>query len=209
MATPMMVTPPCAACGTPSARVELVAPGHVPAGWEQWPGTVQASTRIKLPKARKRVVEPLSVAAVLALLDAITLRYRVAVALGVGLGLREGEAFGLTIPRVDFLRRKVQVLSQAQRGQLAADRKTEASTRTIPADDWVLKEISAHVQRFGTGPGEVIVTNRLGKVAQRNSFGDRWRLAVADARTCGKSSAPPFEGGGCSETCADPAHCLP
>jgi hypothetical protein len=54
-------------------------------------------------------------------------------------------------------------------------------------------------QRFGTGPGEVIVTNRLGTVAQRNSFGDRWRLAVADARTCGKPSAPPFEGGGCSE----------
>ena len=43
MATPMVVTPPCAACGTPSARVELVAPGQVPAEWEQWPGTVQAS----------------------------------------------------------------------------------------------------------------------------------------------------------------------
>ena len=43
MAMPMVVTPPCAVCGTPSARVELVAPGHVPAGWEQWPSTVQAS----------------------------------------------------------------------------------------------------------------------------------------------------------------------
>jgi integrase len=73
----------------------------------------------------------------------------------------------------------------------------------------VLNEISAHVQRFGTGPGEVIVTNRLGKVARRNSFGDRWRLAVADARTCGKPSAPAFESGLCGETCVDPAHCLP
>jgi hypothetical protein len=36
---------------------------------------------------------------------------KVAVALGVGLGLREGEAFGLTVPRVDFLRRKIQVPS--------------------------------------------------------------------------------------------------
>jgi hypothetical protein len=112
------------------------------------------------------------------------------------------------LPRVDFLRRKIQVLSQAQRGQLAADLKTEASTRTIPADEWVLNEISAHVQRFGTGPGEVIVTNRLGRVARRNSFGDRWRLAVADARTCGKPSALAFEGGLCGETCADPAHRL-
>jgi hypothetical protein len=42
---------------------------------------------------------------------------------------------------------------------------------------WVLNEISAHVQHFGTGPGEVIVTNRIGKVAQRNSFGYCWRHA--------------------------------
>jgi hypothetical protein len=42
-ATPMVVTPPCAVCGTLSARVELVAPGHVPAEWQQWPATVQAS----------------------------------------------------------------------------------------------------------------------------------------------------------------------
>jgi integrase len=165
--------------------------------------------RIKLPKARKRVVEPLPVTAVLALLDAITPRYRVAVALGAGVGLREGEAFGLTVPRVDFLRRKVHVLSQAQRGQLAADLKTEASTRTIPADDWVLNEISAHVQRFGTGPSQVIVTNRLGKVAQRNSFGDCWRRAVADARTCGRPPAQPCDGGECGVTCAESAHCLP
>jgi integrase len=89
-------------------------------------------THIRLPKSRKRVVEPLSPAAVIVLLDAITPRFRVAVALGVGLGLREGEALGLTVPRVDFLRRKVHVLSQAQRGQLAANLKTEASTRTIP-----------------------------------------------------------------------------
>jgi hypothetical protein len=155
------------------------------------------------------VVEPLSPAAVLALLDIITPCYRIAVALGVGLGLGEGEAFGLTVPRVDFLRRTVHVLSQAQRGELAADLKTEASIRTIPADGWVLNEISAHVQRFGTGPGEVIVTNRLGKVAQRNAFGDRWRLAAAAARTCGKLPARPSEGGRCGETCADPAHCLP
>jgi integrase len=138
-------------------------------------------TRIKLPKAGKRVIEPLSAAMIVALHDAVTPRYRVAVALGAGLGLREGEAFGLILPRVDFLRRKVRILSQAQRGQLGADLKTDASARVIPADDWVLNEISAHVQRFDTGPGEVIVTNRCGRVAQRNAFGTCWREAVAAA----------------------------
>ncbi len=43
MAKPIMVTPPCAACGTPSARIELVAPGQLPAEWDQWPGTAKAS----------------------------------------------------------------------------------------------------------------------------------------------------------------------
>ena len=43
MAKAMVVTPPCAACGTPSARIELVAPGQLPAEWEQWPSTVRAS----------------------------------------------------------------------------------------------------------------------------------------------------------------------
>ena len=41
MAEAMVVTVPCAICGTPSARVELVAPGQWPAEWEQWPGSVQ------------------------------------------------------------------------------------------------------------------------------------------------------------------------
>jgi hypothetical protein len=48
---------------------------------------------------------------------------------------KASEALGLTVPRVDFLRRKIHVLSQAQRGQIAADLKTEPSTRTIPADE--------------------------------------------------------------------------
>jgi hypothetical protein len=36
MAEAIVATPPCAACGAPSARVELVAPGELPADWQQW-----------------------------------------------------------------------------------------------------------------------------------------------------------------------------
>jgi len=43
MARAIVVTPPCAACGIPSARIELVAPGQLPAEWGQWPSTVQRS----------------------------------------------------------------------------------------------------------------------------------------------------------------------
>jgi len=138
-------------------------------------------TRIKLPVVEKHVVEPMPTAAVLALLKAITPRYRVMVVLGAGAGLRKGEAFGLTVPRVDFLRRKLHIRDQAQRGATAAPLKTNASKRVIPADDWVLAGITAHIQAYAPGPGQVIVTNRCGRVAKRNSFGSCWREAVAAA----------------------------
>ncbi len=43
MAKPIVVTPPCAACGAPAARIELVPPGQLPAEWGQWPSTVRDS----------------------------------------------------------------------------------------------------------------------------------------------------------------------
>lgn len=85
------------------------------------------------------------------------------------------------MPRVDFLRRRLHIRDQAQRGATAAPLKTKASRRVIPADDWVLAEITAHMQAYAPGPGQVIVTNRCGRVAQRNSFGTCWREAVAAA----------------------------
>ena len=100
------------------------------------------------------------------------------------------------------------VLSQAQRGELAAALKTDASTRTIPADDWVLNAITTHIQQWGTGSKESIVTNRLGAVPRRSAFGDSWRKAVTAARTCDKNPATPKPGGKCAEQCADPTHCL-
>jgi len=35
----MVVSPPCAACGAPAAHIELLAPGQLPAGWDQRPST--------------------------------------------------------------------------------------------------------------------------------------------------------------------------
>jgi hypothetical protein len=43
MARPMVITPPCAACGIPAAHIELLAPGQLPAGQNQWPGITHGS----------------------------------------------------------------------------------------------------------------------------------------------------------------------
>ena len=63
----------------------------------------------KLPKIHRRRVEPMTLEAVQALAEAMPDRYRALVTLAAGTGLRQGEVFGLTVDRVDFLRRQLTV----------------------------------------------------------------------------------------------------
>jgi integrase len=100
--------------------------------------------------------------------------------LAAGAGLREGEALGLTVPRVEFLARRLVVVEQMQ-NKVLSPLKTRASRRVVPADDLVLSAVTAHMQRWQPGPGHVLITNRLGGPVQRNSFGFCWREAVKAA----------------------------
>ena len=139
-------------------------------------------TRIRLPadSSAHEKVEPLPVSAVVALLGRIEDRWKPAVALGAGAGLREGEALGLTVARADFLRRRIHVRQQAQRGRLVS-LKSRASARTVPADDWVLEVLTAHLAAYGHGPGGVIMQSAHGKIAPVSTFTGAWRTAVAAA----------------------------
>ena len=138
---------------------------------------VHPCTRVPLPKVSPRVLVPLEPGAVLELAAAIAPRYRVCVALGAGAGLRFGEATGLTVPRVNLLQRRLQILEQAQNGALAP-LKTAASRRAVPAGDSLLQEISTHLELYGPGTGQVITSNAAGHIIRRNAFGDCWRTAV-------------------------------
>ena len=51
----------------------------------------------------------------------------------------------------------------------------------VPVDDLVLNAVTAHMQRWAPGPGQLLITNRLGRPVQRNSFGHCWREAVKAA----------------------------
>ncbi|GAA2414630.1 site-specific integrase [Nonomuraea africana] len=137
-------------------------------------------SRVPLPRIEARVVEPLPVEAVLALADAMTPRYRLAVWLGFGLGLRLGEALGLTTAKVDAQAKRVYVHRQAQNGQLV-ELKTKASRRTLPVDDLILTKIEDHQKTYSAGPEGVLITNRCRRIAQRKSFNECWREAVEKA----------------------------
>jgi len=73
----------------------------------------------------------------------------------------------------------------------------------------VIEEIAAHLERYGPGASQAIMSNAARGIIRRNAFRMMWRPAVAAARICGKSlaeaSAPPE----CREPCADPAHMRP
>jgi integrase len=73
----------------------------------------------------------MAAAAVSALAAAMPARYELAVWLGAGAGLREGEALGLTVPRVEFLARRLVIVEQMQNKVLSL-LKTRASTRVVP-----------------------------------------------------------------------------
>lgn len=129
--------------------------------------------RISLPKkdASAHVV-PLETAQVLALADAVPPDCRAMVLLAAGAGLRQGEVWGLTLDRVDFLRRQVRIDRQLQEGGLTAP-KTAASVRTVPLPDIVLNALTQHAMQF---PHEdFLFLDPKGRPWSRPRFGELWR----------------------------------
>lgn len=76
---------------------------------------------ITLPKRNEAEVVPLTAGEVEAMAGVVPDRYRALIVFAAGMGLRQGECFGLTVDRVDFLRRQVRV-----------DRQLVSSLRGVP-----------------------------------------------------------------------------
>jgi integrase len=112
-------------------------------------------------------------------------RYRILGVLAAGAAPRQGEALGLTVDRIDFLRRTLrvdrQLITPARGEPHLAPPKSEASARTVPLADVVLEELAAHQTRFPPGPDGLLVTYVDGRPVKRNRFGAMWRQSVARA----------------------------
>jgi integrase len=139
---------------------------------------------VRLPKAPPRMVEPLATEVVEGLADAVPERYAALVVLAAGTGMRQGECLGLTVDRVDFLRRQVTVNRQLVYlgGEpVFGPPKTQASYRTIPLPEVVVEALAAHLAAFPAGPGGYVFTTDAGKPIKRNRCSAIWRRAGAVA----------------------------
>jgi integrase len=136
----------------------------------------------KLPQRPRAQVVPLETAEVLAIIDAMPARLRCAAVLGAGCGLRQGEALGATLDRVDFLRRQLvvdrQLLTLARQAPRLAPPKTPASVRTLPLANFVLGELARHLERFEPGEQGLLFTTAAGGPVPRNRFAEAWRAAA-------------------------------
>lgn len=125
-------------------------------------------------------VVPPTLEAVRAIHEAAEVWFRPAVVLGAGLGLRQAEASGLTVDRVDWLKGRTVRIDRQWSTKVKpydfAPPKSEASIRVIPAAQVILDELSTHVSdRAG------FVLQLDGQPVDHNRFGAAWRKAVEKA----------------------------
>lgn len=129
----------------------------------------------------RQLVRPMPLDDVAAIRDSITPRYRAAIVLGYGAGLRRGEAFGLTVDRVDFLRRTVtvdrQLVGVRDGSPVFGPPKTAASVRVVPVSSSVLDELAASLAAHPAGPSGLIFTAPRGGPVLRAKVGEAWRDA--------------------------------
>lgn len=134
---------------------------------------------VKRPRMDSRPVVPFTTDELGRLRAAAPPWFGVALTLGAGCGLRQGEATGLSVDRIDFLRREMtvdrQLLPIAEAGQAVfGPPKTERSYRKIPLADSVVRELAHHLEVFGAGDDGLIL-HQKGRPLRRQWFGRTWR----------------------------------
>ena len=142
----------------------------------------------KLPKVHRQRIEPMTFEAVEALTAAMPERYRALVTLAAGTGLRQGEIFGLTVDRIDFLRRQLtvdrQLVTMPDRAPYLAPPKTQASVRVVPLPQVVIDAVAAHLATWPTD--QFVFSTELGDPIRRTAFSERiWRPALKRAGLSG------------------------
>lgn len=146
------------------------------------------AVKIQLPKKGKRAsdfVVVLPMADVERLADTVPPWLRAFVWTIATAGLRPGETAGLTVERVDFMRREIvvdrQMLTAIGEPTQLGPVKTDASIRTVPIPDALVVELNRHMAEHPPveiEPGATLIfTNRDGRPLRRNVLGYSWDQA--------------------------------
>jgi len=152
---------------------------------------------VKAPTVSQRRVIPWTTGQVSDVRAALPERYQLAVTLAAGLGLRQGEVFGLSVDDVDFLRGSVEVRRQVKvfgGNRLAFALPKGRKTRTVPLPASVRDAIAEHLARhpavavdlpWGAPDSEqratapLLLTTRERSALNRNYFNSRvWKKAL-------------------------------
>ena len=138
---------------------------------------------LKLPKVPRREVQIPTVEEVTAITDAIDPRYRALVVVAAGLGLRQGEAFGLSWDRVRLRDVKIdRQLKRVKNGSELGTLKTERSDRTIPMPQYVAHELARHRELFkNDDPDGLLFVAPNGGRLRKDQFGRRFWKPAAEA----------------------------
>ncbi len=146
------------------------------------PARKTALPRVRPPERVTITAEELA-----SLADEMPARYRALVLVGGVLGLRWGEAIGLRVRDVDFLRRTVTVAQVVEEvaGTLSvvAGAKSDAGLRSMTAPVFLVEELTRHLaaHRPGAAGDDLVFVGPRGGVLRRR-FGERQlRPAVARA----------------------------
>jgi len=151
------------------------------------------SSLVKFPAVPKRRVRPWTIEQVLQVIDHIPRRFAGLVIAAASCGLRQGEAFGLRIQDVDFVRRELHVRQQIriEYGRPAAALPKYERVRLVPMPEWVSSALEESIARFSPlrgerlerpGLGGLLFYSRESKPLNRNYFNQAiWRPAIQAA----------------------------
>lgn len=148
---------------------------------------------VKLPRREStaRSLVPITADEVRAVAAHVHARYRALVWAQASLGLRTGEATGITVDRVNWLRRTVtidrQVITPARGAPSFGNPKTAASKRTLEMSPWLVEQLAEHLRVFGEGDDGLVFHTRSGSPVRRTHWASEFKKA---AEQCGVRARP-------------------
>ncbi len=185
-------------------RSDVLAPATVERAYRCLAGIFKSAVRdrliartpcqdIRLPKVSPKQIVPLSAEEVGRLVAEMPDRYKALVVLAAGTGLRQGEAFGVTLDEVDWLRRSLAVRHQlSQVGSappVLAPPKTPASHRTVPLPDVVINALSEHVRQYPPAEDGLLLPARQGFLYAATASETQCGGQLASGQACPMSTS--------------------